>query len=167
MVSQKAGGVMILFGGFSIFCAFPMFLVAGWRAWHAHRIESRWVETTASVDQCRLAVTHGSGRSSSAMYYSLRCRLNYQFDANPYQFELRTTSLHSGEAANSINDWVEGHRTGAVLRVRVDPSDPRDLAVISELPIHQFPTAREGWMTGVIFLVFGTPLLALGRWLVR
>jgi hypothetical protein len=166
-VLAKIGAVMLLFGYFSCFCAIPMFLAAGWRAYREHVIASRWVPAAASVQRCRLDVTHASGRNGGGTYYSLRCLLGYEFASHPYQFELRTTSQQSGEAAARIEDWVAHHRPGTPLVVKVDPSDPGAVAVISELPVHQFSTSREGWIAGILCGLFGLPLAALGRYLLR
>ncbi len=118
-----------------LFCAFLMLIAAGWRGYRTHIINTRWIETRAQIQKCSLDVYHPFTRDGGAVVYSLFCRLAYEFASHPYEYRLRTTSNRSKAVRSSINDWIAGHGPGTTLNIRVNPSDPKQVAVERELPI--------------------------------
>jgi hypothetical protein len=89
--------------------------------------------------------------------------LEYEFRGRQYEYYLRTTSGRSWQIRDDIDDWTAHHPRGSPLIIRVDPSHPNDVAVKSELPIHQFNTARESWITAIAFGGGGLLLTMIGR----
>jgi hypothetical protein len=163
--SRKPGGawnLLVFLGYFMLFCAFVMLIAAGWRAYRTHIVNTRWIETTAQVQKCSLDVYHPFTRDGGGVVYSLFCRLAYEFASRQYEHRLRTTSDRSEAVRSSILDWIPQHRPGTTLTIRVNPSDPNEVAVESELPIHQFNTAREALLTAIVFGVPGLLFIPIG-----
>jgi len=161
------GGIFILVGFFSIFCAALMLLAAGWRTYREHTIASRWIDTRAVVRNCRLDLYHPFSRDGGGTTYSLACRIAYQFDALPYENDLHTTSNRSQLVAGAINEWVAQHRSGADLIVKVNPRDPREIAAVTALPIEQFNTSGEAAVAALAFALGALVCVPLGRRMVR
>ena len=152
--------MFLLFGYFMLFCALLMLMAGGWRTWREHTVDSRWVESQAYVKECRLETDQPF---ESGTIYSLRCLLGYTFASRPYEFKLRTTIDRSLQGRSKIENWVADHPPGTMLPVKVDPADPTAIAVKSELPVNQFRTAREAWLTVIAFVVGGLLLILIGR----
>ena len=168
-IAGIAGGLIFLVGWFCLFCAAVMLAAMGWRGWREHDIATRWIPTRAVIGNCGLKVYHPFMRrhSGGGTVYSLRCRLNYQFDSHPYEDILSTTSSRSTRARDAVAGWVARHPAGSGLMVRIDPRNPRGIAAMEELPIHQFNTAAEAAITALAFGAGGLLFLALGRRLLR
>lgn len=154
---------MALVGAFLLFCATVMLLAAGWRAYRTHTMESRWVETPATVKKCWLDVYHPFTRDGGGTVFSLRCRLDYEFGAQPYESPVHSTSGRSWETRLRSEDWVARHRPGATVKVKVNPSKPGEIALWNEPAVHQFNTAREALVTAMVFGAGGVLLIAFRR----
>jgi hypothetical protein len=163
--SRKAGigGIGILVGCFMLFCGLLMLIVALWRGYREHDIDSRWVETPVYVKTCALDVYRPSARHGVGAAFSLRCRLSYEFQTRPYQFNLHTTSNRIAGVRNEIEEWVATHGPGSKLDVLVNPANPNEIAVLDVLPVQQFNTAREAWITALIFLTGAAVFILVGR----
>jgi len=163
--SRKAaiGGIGILVGCFMSFCGLLVLITALWRGYREHVIDSRWVETPANVKTCALDVHRPSARHGVGAAFSLRCRLSYEFQARPYQFTLHTTSNRIAGVRNEIEEWVATHGPGSKLDVLVNPANPNEIAVLNVLPVEQFNTAREAWITALIFLTGAAVFILVGR----
>jgi hypothetical protein len=142
-----------------------MILTAGWRAYRAHLVGSRWIETTAYVEKCQLDTYHSFRRNGGGTAFSLRCRLEYDAGFRRYESNLYTTSDHSWQMREAIADWAAHHGRGSTLNVRVNPANPKEFVVTSELPIRQFLTASDAAMAAAIFGAGGLLLLVIGRML--
>jgi hypothetical protein len=151
------GFFLLLFG------AIPGLVTGVWRTYHDHIVEARWIGAVATIEKCALFVhepTRREFRDTGAFFdqYSLHCRLRYEFSQRPHVFNLHTLSDSSREARAAIEKWVEVHRPGATLEVKVNPSNPNEIAVASQLPIPQSGTSRQAWSTamysGVGFVLF-------------
>jgi len=160
--SRRAGigGIALLLSGFTLFCAILMLVAGAWRSYRTHIIESRWSETSARVEKCGLDVYHPFSRNGGGTVYALRCRVDYEFGLRRYESDFHTTSDRSQQVRDQIDVWAARHGRDAVLNIRVNPSNPREIAVESQLPIHQFNTARESWLTAMAFSAGGLLLLA-------
>jgi hypothetical protein len=164
--SRKPGSawnLLVFLGYFMLFCAFLMLIAAGWRAYRTHIVNRGWIETPAQVQKCSLDIYHPFTRDGGGVVYSLFCRLAYEFASRHYESRLRTTSDRSEAVRSSIEDWIPQHGPGTALIIRVNPSDPNEIAVQSELPIHQFNTAREAFLTAIIFGFPGLLFIPIGR----
>jgi hypothetical protein len=148
MLALVLGFVLLLFGAIGG-------LVTGvWRTYHEQIVEARWIGAAATIEKCALFVhqpTRREFRDTGAFFdqYSLRCRLRYEFSQRPHVFNLHTRSDSSGEARAAIEKWVEVHRPGATLEVKVNPSNPSEIAVASQLPVPQSGTSRQAWSTAL------------------
>ncbi|HTX37122.1 MAG TPA: DUF3592 domain-containing protein [Bryobacteraceae bacterium] len=159
-----ATGIALVIGFFLLlFGAIPGLLTGVWRTYHEHTVEARWIGAAATIEKCALSVhepSHGQFRDAGAFFdqYSLHCRLRYEISQRLHVFNLHTLSDSSGEARAAIEKWVEVHRPGSTMEIRVNPSNPNDIAVASQLPIPQSGTARQAWSTamycGVGFVLF-------------
>jgi multidrug efflux pump subunit AcrA (membrane-fusion protein) len=87
----------------------------------------------------------------------------YELASTQYRYELRTTSDASLAAQPRIENWVAEHPPGTVLAVSVHPHDPKEIAVKSELPIHQYNSANEALLTATASGAPGLLLTAIGR----
>jgi Protein of unknown function (DUF3592) len=163
----KTAGLVFLFGYFMLFCAFLMLLTAGWRAYRTHNVESRWIETPAHIKKCSLGVYHPFVRDGGGVLFSLRCRLGYEFASRPYEYAHHTTGDRSPSMHSSIKAWITHNPPGTILIVKVNPSNPKELVVKSDLPIHQFRSAREALLTATVFAAPGLLLIAIGHKLAR
>ena len=159
----KSAGLVSLFGYFLLFCAFLMSLEASWRTYRTYAVESRWVETAAELEKCSVGVFHPFVRGGGGTAFSLRCRLDYEFASRRYAYELHTISDRSVEARSNIRGWITQNGPGTSLLVRVNPADPNELVVATALPIRQFLTAKDGWLTVLVFGAPGLLLIAIGR----
>jgi hypothetical protein len=159
----SAWGILVLVGYFCVLCSLIMASAAVWRTWHEYTISSHWIETQATIQKCGLSVYHPFSRNGGGVVYSLNCSLLYQFSLEPRFNQFRTTSNRSESVRAAIEDWIRQHPNGTVLTIRVNPSDPRQFAVEGPLPIEQFNTAREGWITALLFAALATLLIGLGR----
>jgi hypothetical protein len=144
-----------------------MAAAALWRTWHEYTIASHWIETRATIQKCDLSLYHPFSREGGGVVYSLNCTLIYQFSLEPRANQLRTTSTRSQSVRAAMEDWIQQHPKGAALTIRVNPSDPHQFAVESPLPIEQFNSARDGWITALLFAALATLLIGLGRLLTR
>lgn len=158
-----AAGLSLIVGYFMLFCAILMLLVGGWRSYREHRVDSRWIATTADIEKCSLHVYHPFSRNGGGTVYALHCRLEYEFRGRQYEYNLRTTSDRSAQIRDGIDDWVAHHPRGSTLVIKVNPTNPNEVAARSELPIHQFNTAREAWITALGFGGGGLVLAMIGR----
>src|SRR5689334_2887327 len=138
----KTAGILLLFGWFLLLCAGLSFLDAGWRAWHA-RSQARWIKTPAQIQKCLLDVYYPFVKDGGGIVYSLRCRLSYEFAGLQRQYDLHTRSERSTRSRTNIENWIRQNRAGAVLLTRVNPSNPNELVVDSDLPQRQFGTTAE------------------------
>jgi hypothetical protein len=161
----SAWGILVLIGYFCVLCGLIMTAGALWRTWHEYTIAAHWIETQATIQECSLDVYHPFASDGGGVVYSLKCTLLYQFSLEPRVNQLRTTSNRSESVRAAIEDWVQQHPKGAALTIRVNPSDPHQFAVESPLPIEQFNTAREGWITALLFAALAAFLIGLGRFL--
>ncbi|HLK49612.1 MAG TPA: DUF3592 domain-containing protein [Bryobacteraceae bacterium] len=159
----KAWGLAILLGYFFVFCATAFFLAAVWRGYRSHVVDTRWVEVLARIRTCSLDEYHPFAREGGGVVYSLHCRLQYETSSHPYETDLRTISDRSPVMRERIREWAARSRPGTFLRTRVNPADPKELVVEDALPIRQFPTARDAWVTMLIFGMPGLLLIAIGR----
>jgi Protein of unknown function (DUF3592) len=159
----SAGNLLVFFGYFMLFCAFLMLIAAAWRTYRTHIVNTRWVETPAQVQKCSLRLYHPSTRGGGGVVYSLFCRLSYEFASRDYEFRLWTTSDRSEAVRSSVLHWIPQHRPGTALIVRVNPSNPNEISVESELPIHQFNTAREALLSAIVFGFPGLLFIPIGR----
>lgn len=159
----SAWNILVLVGYFALFCACLLMPAAGWRAYRSHVIGSRWLETPAQISKCSLDVDHPFSRDGGGTVYSLRCRLSYVYQSRQVETIVNTSSDRSVEIASQIQNWVSRHPPGARLGIRVNPSNPQEVAVASELPIHQFNTAREGATGAAISAGIAGLLIATGR----
>ena len=160
---NQIGGVLLLLGYFCCFCALIMSLAGIRRAWHEHRIATRWTPATAQVKRCDLNIDHPFTRDGGGTVYSLHCRLAYVFESQPHEFSLRTPSVRPREYRERIEDWAALHGKGSVLNVLVNPADPAELAVTTPLPVHQFGTSGEAWITTLAFAIGAVMFFAVGR----
>lgn len=166
------GAIALLVGGFSLVFAFPALATGVWRIYRDHRVESRWIETDAKIEKRWLSVHTYHALSSDKAYifgdeYSLRCRLRYEFSQHQHVFDLDTLSDSSLDTRAAIENWIEAHRPGAILHAKVNPSNPDEIAVVSELPIQQSGTARQALRVGFFCGVGGALLLVIARVLLR
>jgi hypothetical protein len=159
----KAAGLVFLFGYFLLFCAFLLSLEAMWRTYRTYAVEPRWIETPAELQNCSLGVFHPFVRDGGGSAFSLRCRLDYQFASRRYAYDLHTISDRSQQVSTRIRGWITQNGPGTTLLVRVNPSDPNELVVTTELPIHQFLTAKAGWLAVLVIGAPGLLLLFIGR----
>jgi hypothetical protein len=162
----------VLGAAFLLIFSIPSLATAAWRVHHEHTVESQWIGTAAMIDKRWLAVHQYHALSSNKAYifgdeFYLRCRLRYEFARRQYVFNLSTLSSSSDETRVAIEKWVKEHRPGAFLDVKVNPSHPDELAVVSELPIPQSGTSRQAWSVGLYCGVGGVLLAVAARILIR
>lgn len=163
----KAWGIAILLGYFMLFMATVMLLAAGWRAYRAYLVQTRWIEIQARIKTCAVDVDHPFARDGGGTRYSLACRLQYDAGFGAYESDLRTISDPTLDMRDRIAEWIGQNPPGTALKVRVNPSSPAELVVRDPLPIQQFLTARDAWMTTLIAGIPGLLLIAIGRKLRR
>lgn len=158
----KFAGIAALLGAFMLFCAAILAMVGVWRNYGEH-VRVGWIDAQATVDKCELHEYEPFSREGGGTTYSLRCGLDYRFADREYTFRLNTPSDRSVETANEIIDWVNQHKPGAMLNVKVDPDDPREIAVTSALPIRQFDRSEAAWTGALVFGLPGVLLFVAGR----
>ncbi len=144
-----------------------MALAAAWRGYRAHVVQSRWVEAEAQIRKCSLEEYHPFAREGGGVVYSLECRLAFVMGSRPYESDFRTISDRSLAMRGRISEWIADNPPGTTLILRVNPSDPHEVRVESDLPIRQFPTANDALASTVLFGILGLLLIAVGRTLVR
>jgi len=144
-----------------------MAAAAVWRAYRAFDVESRWTEAPARIEKCSLNEYHPFARDGGGTTVSLHCRLGFAFGARQAEYDLRTRSDRSLQTRADIRNWIVNNPPGTTLAVRVNPSDPNDLVVETELPVRQFGTPREAWLTALAFGGAGALLFMAGRKLAR
>jgi hypothetical protein len=140
-----------------------MLAAAGWRAYWEHEVSSRWVETPAQIQRCSLDTYHPFSRDGGGVVYSLRCRLLIEAAGGSYDYDLRTTSERSEASRERIEEWVAQNKAGTMLSTRINPSDPKDIRVASQLPVLQTSTAKNGLVTALAFGVAALLFLAVAR----
>src|SRR5690348_9739095 len=97
-------------------------------------------------------------------------RFTAGWDLRSARARLNTTSAPAATALSrraDIRNWIVNNPPGTTLAVRVNPSDPNDLVVETELPVRQFGTPREAWLTALAFGGAGALLFMAGRKLAR
>ena len=145
--------------------------VAARRAYREHIVDSRWIGTVATIDRRGLFISHPTRRDARNLgdfsdRFALHCRLRYVFSLRQHVVNVSTLSGTSLATRGAIENWVRDHRPGAAVNVKVNPSDPDEIVVVSELPIAQFGTARQSWIVGLYCGGIGASLFALGRLLI-
>jgi hypothetical protein len=130
-------------------------------------VGSRWIETPARIEKCSLNKYHPFVGNGGGTTFSLRCRLGFSFGARRAEYDLRTRSDRSLQTRAGIWNWIVMNPPGTILAVRVNPSDPNDLVMETELPVSQFGTPREAWLTAPVFGGAGALLFMAGRKLAR
>jgi hypothetical protein len=159
---NQISGVVTLLGFFLLFASLILFAAAASRAWKAHQIALRWRPAAASIQDCSLGIDHPFADDGGGTIYSLRCHLSYQFEGASHDAVLSTTSTRSLSVRDDIDAWSISHRSGSALAIRVDPAAPKEFAVSEQLPVAQWPTARDGLATAIPFAIVGTALVAVG-----
>jgi len=154
-------GISVLVGFFCLFCSILFICAGAYRTYRELSFNS-WPATEARVDKCGLDVYHPFSRDGGGTTYSLRCTLSYEFRSMEYQSSFSTTSDRAEQTGIDIDNWTLDHKPGSTLQIKVNPSDPKEIFVTSPLPIHQFNTAREAWITFLAFVGLGGLLIAAG-----
>lgn len=85
-------------------------------------------------------------RDGGEVVYSLRCDLDYEYAEHRYQYDLHTRSARSARSRIDIDNWIGQNRPGTILLTRVNPANPKELVVESDLPQRQFGTWRRLWL---------------------
>jgi len=163
----KTAGLVLLFAIFLIFCALVMALTGLWRAYRGYTVESHWTETSARIEKCLLSVYHPFERNGGGTTYSLGCQLSFDYGLHHVEYRLHTRSDRSPAARTAIRNWIRENPPGTTLAVRVNPSNPNDVAVESDLPLRQYGTPRDAGLTALVFGAPGLALFAIGRKLAR
>ncbi len=158
----KAAGLLLLFGWFLLFCAILSFLNSGWRALQAH-LQSKWIETAAHIQKCSLRTYYPFRKNGGGVVYSLRCDLEYEYAGRRYQYDLHTRSERSARSRIDIDNWIGQNPPGTILLARVNPSNPNELVVESDLPQRQFGTVAEALATAAIFGLPAFVMIGVGR----
>jgi len=164
-----AGAPALLIGWLLLLCAVAGIVSGAWRTYDEHVVESRWTGTVATIDKRWLFIHHPTWRDNGLFWdnFSLHCRLRYEFSSRQHVFNLVTLSSTSSETRAAIEKWVAEHRPGTTLNVRVNPSHPDEIAVVSELPIGQFGTSRQAWRGALFCGVVGALLATIAHLLLR
>jgi hypothetical protein len=164
---NQVSGWAILLGYFALFCSLLLFDAAGWRAWKAAQVRSKWLPEIARVESCSLRhlqpLPDPDGSSDSRTLYCLECTLDYRVRGVAYHTVVTTTGTPSLKVRDEIAEWAARQEPGTELRIRVNPSAPKELLVQDALPIHQRPTAGDAIPAAVAFGVLGAFLIAAGR----
>ncbi len=164
---NQISGWAILLGYFSLLCSLLLFDAAGWRAWKAAQVRSKWLPEIARVESCsrrdQQTLPDPEGTADGRTVYYLECALEYRFRGVPYRTVVTTTSTPSLQVRDEIEEWAARQGPGTELRIRVNPSAPAELLVETALPIHQRPTASDALPGAVAFGVLGALLIAAGR----
>ena len=162
---SQVSGWAILLGYFALLCSLLLFDAAGWRAWKAAQVRSKWLPEIARIESCSLRDLHPlpdpEGSSDGRTIYYLECALEYRVRGVAYRTVVTTTGTPSLRVRAEIEEWAARQEPGAELRIRVNPSAPTDLRIESALPIHQRPTAGDAMRGAFAFGVLGA-LLTVG-----
>ena len=160
---SQISGWAILLGYFLLLCSFLLFATAGWRAWKAAQVRSKWLPEIARVVSCSLREYHPFADDGGGTVYYVDCGLEYCVQGVPHRTVVTTTSTRSLQVRDEIEEWAARQKPGTELRIRVNPSAPTDLVVETALPIHQRPTAGDAIPGATAFAVLGALLTVAGR----
>jgi hypothetical protein len=159
---NQVSGVVTLLGYFLLFCSSILFAAAASRSWKAHQVALHWRPSVASIQDCSLGVDHPFADDGGGTIYYLRCHLSYQFEGISHDAVLNTTSARSLSVRDDIDAWSTNHRSGSALAILVSPTAPKEFAVAEQLPVAQWPTARDGLYTAIPFAILGAVLVPVG-----
>ncbi len=154
-------GISVLVGFFCLFLAL-LFIAAGAYRTYREFLYNSWPAAEARVKKCALDIYHPFSRDGGGTTYSLRCAVTYDFRSSPYESDFSTISDRAKSTGIDIDNWTLDHLPGSNLHIKINPSDPKEFFVTSPLPIRQFATASEAWITAMAFSAFAGLLIAAG-----
>ena len=163
---KQIAGWAVLLGYFLLLCSLLLFDTAGWRAWRAGQVRSKWLPELARVESCAAralqTLPDPDGTADGRTVYSLECSLDYRVRGVAYHTVVTTTATPSPKVRGEIEEWAGRQRPGTELRIRVNPSAPKEVLIEEDLPIHQRPTAGDAIPGAVAFGVLGALLAGVG-----
>ncbi len=138
---NTVGGVLVLFGAFTLLCALMLGAGAGWYGYRRSLESGRWPTATARLSDCRLLTTYDSWRARARALHHVECV--FQYEANG---AARTTTARVGDTASvvrgqieittpavsraSLARWVNRHPSGTSETIHYDPADPDRISLV-------------------------------------
>jgi hypothetical protein len=121
--------LVVLFGLCTIFAS-VVTVAQGWQ----ERVQSRWPEVTARIDECGLERTSSNGRRK----FHIRCRLSYAAGAEQHATDIYSSNVPSPEIwqypPNQIaplEEWVNEHPQGSQIIARYDPAGHEKIVLVT------------------------------------
>ena len=93
--------------------------------WHEYS-ESKWVETTAQIHQCRLQSYQGDRKSP----VTISCRIGFRAGGEDVVTKVTSRSTRPGQDG-VMQDWVEAHPDGSSITARYNPANAGKVVLVT------------------------------------
>jgi hypothetical protein len=118
-------GWVALFGFFLGLCSLFALVVTIGEGWYEYS-QSRWVETTAQIHECRLETREGDRESP----VSIECRIGFRAGGEDIVTKVSSRSARPGQDG-LMQDWLEAHPDGSSITARYNPENTRKVVLVT------------------------------------
>jgi hypothetical protein len=119
-------GWVALFGFFLGLCSLFALVVTTGEGWYEYS-QSKWVETTAQIQQCRLEAYEANRESP----VSIECRIDFRAGGEDIVTKVFSRSARPGQDG-FMQDWLEEHPDGSSITARYNPENTRKVVLVTE-----------------------------------
>ena len=118
-------GWVALFGFFLGLCSLFALVVTIGESWYEYA-QSKWVVTTARIQQCQLEDLQDRDESS----VGISCRIGFAVNGDEMVAQVWSRSMRPDQDGY-IQDWLEAHPDGSAITARYNPANPKKVALVT------------------------------------